>query len=61
VIGDLCPRPQTLRLLRRFFDACPQTQLHLYFEAKSLQRADARRHTRRCQHNRELVVHALVG
>jgi DNA-binding transcriptional LysR family regulator len=35
VIGDLCPLPQTLRLLRRFFDACPQTQLHLHFEAIS--------------------------
>jgi DNA-binding transcriptional LysR family regulator len=35
VIGDLCPLPQTLRLLRRFFDACPQTRLHLHFEAIS--------------------------
>ena len=35
VIGDLCPLPQTLRLLRRFFDNCPGTRLHLYFEAIS--------------------------
>jgi len=35
VIGDLCPLPETLGLLRRFFDACPGTQLHLHFEAIS--------------------------
>jgi len=33
VIGDLCPMPQVLGLLRRFFDACPGTRLHLHFEA----------------------------
>ena len=33
VIGDLCPLPQTLALLRRFFDDCPGTRLHLHFEA----------------------------
>ena len=33
VIGDLCPTGATLGLLRRFFDACPGTQLHLYFES----------------------------
>jgi DNA-binding transcriptional LysR family regulator len=33
VIGDLCPLPQTLALLRRFFDLCPGTRLHLHFEA----------------------------
>jgi DNA-binding transcriptional LysR family regulator len=33
VIGDLCPLPQTLALLRRFFDGCPGTRLHLHFEA----------------------------
>jgi DNA-binding transcriptional LysR family regulator len=35
VIGDLCPLPQTLGLLRRFFDGCPGTRLHLHFEAIS--------------------------
>jgi len=35
VIGDLCPLAETLALLRRFFEACPQTQLHLHFEAIS--------------------------
>jgi DNA-binding transcriptional LysR family regulator len=35
VIGDLCPMPQTLALLRRFFDGCPGTRLHLRFEAIS--------------------------
>jgi DNA-binding transcriptional LysR family regulator len=35
VIGDLCPLPETLGLLRRFFDACPGTRLHLHFEALS--------------------------
>jgi DNA-binding transcriptional LysR family regulator len=35
VVGDLCPLPQTLRLLRRFFDDCPGTRLNLYFEALS--------------------------
>jgi DNA-binding transcriptional LysR family regulator len=35
VIGDLCPLPQTLALLRRFFDGCPGTRLHLHFEALS--------------------------
>ena len=33
VIGDLCPMPQTLKLLRRFFDGCRGTRLHLHFEA----------------------------
>ena len=33
VIGDVCPLPQTLALLRRFFDDCPGTRLHLHFEA----------------------------
>src|SRR6266481_5276718 len=33
VIGDLCPLEQTLALLRRFFDACSNTRLHLHFEA----------------------------
>jgi DNA-binding transcriptional LysR family regulator len=35
VIGDLSPLSQTLALLRRFFDNCPGTRLHLYFEAIS--------------------------
>jgi DNA-binding transcriptional LysR family regulator len=35
VIGDLCPLPATLGLLRRFFDGCPGTRLHLHFEAIS--------------------------
>jgi DNA-binding transcriptional LysR family regulator len=35
VIGDLCPLPETLGLLRRFFDGCPGTRLHLHFEAIS--------------------------
>jgi DNA-binding transcriptional LysR family regulator len=33
VIGDLCPLPEMLGLLRRFFDGCPGTRLHLHFEA----------------------------
>ena len=33
VIGDLCPLPEVLGLLRRFFDSCPSTRLHLHFEA----------------------------
>jgi DNA-binding transcriptional LysR family regulator len=33
VIGDLCPLAPTLALLRGFFDSCPRTRLHLYFEA----------------------------
>src|SRR5207302_10250791 len=33
VIGDVSPLPETLGLLRRFFDACPATRLHLHFEA----------------------------
>jgi DNA-binding transcriptional LysR family regulator len=35
VIGDLCPLPMVLGLLRRFFDDCPGTRLHLHFEAIS--------------------------
>ena len=35
VIGDLCPLAPTLGLLRRFFDQCPATRLHLHFEAIS--------------------------
>lgn len=33
VIGDLCPRTQTLALLSRFFMHHPRTRLHLYVEA----------------------------
>ena len=35
VIGDVCPLPEILGLLRRFFDGCPGTRLHLHFEAIS--------------------------
>jgi DNA-binding transcriptional LysR family regulator len=35
VIGDLCPLPEMLGLLRRFFDDYPGTRLHLHFEAIS--------------------------
>ena len=33
VIGDLSPLSESLALLRRFFDGCPGTRLHLHFEA----------------------------
>lgn len=33
VIGDMCPLPQTLRLLSGFFSQHPSTRLHLHFEA----------------------------
>ncbi|QUW65125.1 LysR family transcriptional regulator [Pseudomonas synxantha] len=33
VIGDLCPRPQVLGLLGRFFARHPATRLYLHFEA----------------------------
>ena len=33
VMGDLCPRVQTLTLLSRFFADCPHTHLQLYCEA----------------------------
>ena len=33
VVGDLCPTAKVIRLLRRFFDECPNTRLHLHFEA----------------------------
>ncbi len=32
VVGDLCPTAKVVRLLRRFFDECPHTRLHLHFE-----------------------------
>ena len=35
VIGDVSPLPETLGLLRRFFERCPGTRLHLHFEAIS--------------------------
>src|SRR5579863_6722546 len=35
VIGDLSPLPETLGLLRSFFDRSPGTRLHLHFEAIS--------------------------
>src|SRR5258708_19712094 len=35
VIGDVSPLPETLGLLRRFFESCPGTKLHLHFEAIS--------------------------
>src|SRR3982074_2576441 len=34
-IADVRPLPETLGLLRRFFDGCPGTKLHLHFEAIS--------------------------
>jgi DNA-binding transcriptional LysR family regulator len=33
VVGDLCPTAKVVRLLRRFFIECPNTRLHLHFEA----------------------------
>ncbi|MCD0504261.1 LysR family transcriptional regulator [Bordetella petrii] len=33
VMGDLCPRPETLGLLGQFFAACPVTRLNLHYEA----------------------------
>src|SRR5262245_33408849 len=33
IVGDLCPLPPTLGLLRRFFEGSPVTQLDLRFEA----------------------------
>jgi len=33
VVGDLCPLAEVLGLLKRFFDHCPSTRLHLFFEA----------------------------
>jgi DNA-binding transcriptional LysR family regulator len=33
VIGDLCPVPEVLKLLRAFFDSQPATRLHLHVEA----------------------------
>jgi DNA-binding transcriptional LysR family regulator len=35
VVGDVSPLPETLGLLRSFFDRCPGTKLHLHFEALS--------------------------
>jgi DNA-binding transcriptional LysR family regulator len=35
VIGDVSPLPETLALLRSFFDRFPATRLHLHFEAIS--------------------------
>ena len=35
VVGDVCPTRQAARLLKRFFDHCPQTRLHLHFESLS--------------------------
>jgi DNA-binding transcriptional LysR family regulator len=35
VIGDVSPLPEMLGLLRRFFEDCPGTRLHLRFEAVS--------------------------
>ena len=32
VVGDLSPLPETLGLLRRFFEGSPNTRLHLHFE-----------------------------
>jgi DNA-binding transcriptional LysR family regulator len=35
VVGDVSPLPETLALLRSFFDSLPATRLHLQFEAIS--------------------------
>ena len=35
VVGDVCPRPQILSLLARFFADRPRTKLHLHYEAVS--------------------------
>ncbi len=32
IIGDACPLPETLALLNRFFENCPNTLLDLHFE-----------------------------
>ncbi len=33
IVGDSCPLPETLGLLKSFFDNCPNTRLDLHFEA----------------------------
>lgn len=33
VVGDLCPTARIVKLLRRFFDECVNTRLHLQFES----------------------------
>ncbi len=33
VLGDICPLPEMLGLLRRFFQQCPNTRFHLHSEA----------------------------
>jgi DNA-binding transcriptional LysR family regulator len=33
IVGDSCPLPETLGLLKTFFENCPDTRLDLYFEA----------------------------
>jgi len=35
VIGAVCPPAPVMALLKAFFDGCPQTRLHLHFEALS--------------------------
>jgi DNA-binding transcriptional LysR family regulator len=35
VVGDICPRPQLLAMLARFFADRPRTRLHLHYEAVS--------------------------
>lgn len=35
VVGDVSPLPETLSLLRSFFERCPSTKLNLYFKSIS--------------------------
>src|SRR6202795_3546539 len=42
VIGDVSPLPETLGLLRRFFDGCPGTKLHLHFASVAAPAARSR-------------------
>ncbi|SDY82233.1 DNA-binding transcriptional regulator, LysR family [Lysobacter sp. yr284] len=53
VLGDLCPRPQALAVLGRFFAQCPNTRLHLHFESVSGPRE------RLFDDSADLIVHRL--
>jgi len=53
VLGDLCPRPQALALLGRFFAQCPNTRLHLHFESVSGPRE------RLLDDDADLIVHRI--
>lgn len=53
IIGDLCPTSRVIGLLKRFFNACPQTRLHLHFDTLGGPQE------RLLNHEADLIIHHI--